>query len=257
MLSQGVPMLLAGDEIGHSQGGNNNAYAQDNETSWIDWAKRRRRACALSSRGLPALRRSHPVLRQRRFLHARPRAVGRLARCDLAPRRWRRCRGPRIGTIPAFRCLCVEIAHGGRRRRSGPRGGLCRLQRRGRRRRCICRDTAPGWQLMLDTTRPDVPCRRPPGRRCRAPAQSVLVFRSAATAQGRTRHDRSRPPSRPRPIAGQKPGTSGLRKKTPVFMGRHYLENFVQAIFDVVGGPRARPSCWAATGAISTTARRR
>jgi isoamylase len=47
MLSQGVPMLLAGDEIGHSQGGNNNAYAQDNETSWIDWMRRRCRSDGL------------------------------------------------------------------------------------------------------------------------------------------------------------------------------------------------------------------
>ncbi|WP_410216350.1 glycogen debranching protein GlgX [Paracoccus sp. (in: a-proteobacteria)] len=41
MLSQGVPMILAGDEIGHSQGGNNNAYCQDNKISWLDWSKGR------------------------------------------------------------------------------------------------------------------------------------------------------------------------------------------------------------------------
>ena len=43
LLSQGVPMLLGGDELGRSQGGNNNAYCQDNEVSWFDWDRRRRR----------------------------------------------------------------------------------------------------------------------------------------------------------------------------------------------------------------------
>ena len=40
-LSQGVPMLLHGDELGRTQGGNNNVYCQDNEIAWIDWDRRR------------------------------------------------------------------------------------------------------------------------------------------------------------------------------------------------------------------------
>ena len=42
-LSAGTPMLLAGDEFGRTQGGNNNAYCQDNEISWLDWSRRLRR----------------------------------------------------------------------------------------------------------------------------------------------------------------------------------------------------------------------
>lgn len=56
MLSQGVPMLLAGDEFGQSQQGNNNAYCQDNETAWLDWAKADGRLIAAVA-SLTALRR--------------------------------------------------------------------------------------------------------------------------------------------------------------------------------------------------------
>ena len=74
-LSQGVPMLLAGDEGGHTQGGNNNAYCQDNETSWIDWRRAREHA-ALGAcvRRLTALRAELPVLRRRHWLHGRRRS---------------------------------------------------------------------------------------------------------------------------------------------------------------------------------------
>ena len=72
---QGTPMLLAGDEFGRTQGGNNNAYCQDNEISWLDWsmaaiASRELRCTAYVAR-LIALRREHPVLRQPHFLHGR------------------------------------------------------------------------------------------------------------------------------------------------------------------------------------------
>ncbi|MDQ3492680.1 MAG: glycogen debranching enzyme, partial [Chloroflexota bacterium] len=71
MLSQGVPMLLGGDEIGRTQGGNNNAYCQDNEIAWYDWASVDAPLLAFSSR-LIALRRAHPVLRRRRWFQDRP-----------------------------------------------------------------------------------------------------------------------------------------------------------------------------------------
>ncbi|RDI75684.1 glycogen debranching enzyme GlgX [Gaiella occulta] len=68
-LSQGVPMLCGGDEIARTQRGNNNAYCQDNEISWLDWEldERARRLHAFAKR-LVALRRAHPVFRRPDFL---------------------------------------------------------------------------------------------------------------------------------------------------------------------------------------------
>ncbi|MCP5149991.1 MAG: glycogen debranching protein GlgX [Ectothiorhodospiraceae bacterium] len=68
LLAHGTPMLLAGDEMGRSQHGNNNAYCQDNETSWLDWSRREHPLLDLV-RALTALRRAHPVLRRPRYAH--------------------------------------------------------------------------------------------------------------------------------------------------------------------------------------------
>src|SRR5262245_57295131 len=70
LLSQGVPMILGGDEIGRSQRGNNNAYCQDNEVSWYDWAKADYKLLRFTSR-LIQLRHHHPVFCRRRWFQGR------------------------------------------------------------------------------------------------------------------------------------------------------------------------------------------
>jgi isoamylase len=72
LLSQGVPMLVAGDEIGRTQRGNNNAYCQDSELSWVDWNLDEERRLMLEFvRRMVAIRRSHPVFRRHRFFRGR------------------------------------------------------------------------------------------------------------------------------------------------------------------------------------------
>lgn len=172
MLSQGTPMLLAGDEIGNSQQGNNNAYAQDNEIGWIDWARGDPKLMGFAAR-LIALRKGHRVLRQRRFLHGRERAVD-----DLPDVIWRRPDGatprPEEWHDPAFRCLCVEL----RRAAEGDltdREAIFAVFNAGHAQNLTLPDTAPAWRLLLDTTRPEAP---PELARqgLEVPANSVLVF---------------------------------------------------------------------------------
>ncbi|MFC0067399.1 glycogen debranching protein GlgX, partial [Umezawaea endophytica] len=73
LLSQGVPMLLHGDEFGRTQQGNNNAYCQDNDISWVDWTLAERNKDLVEfTAALTAFRKEHPVLRRRRFFAGKP-----------------------------------------------------------------------------------------------------------------------------------------------------------------------------------------
>ncbi len=107
LLSQGTPMILAGDELGNTQGGNNNAYAQDNETAWIDWSAVDEELLAFTT-ALIAFRKAHPVLRQKVFLHSRERMIDGVE--DLF---WWREDGTRMQALdwhdPARKCLAVEM----------------------------------------------------------------------------------------------------------------------------------------------------
>ncbi|MDT7549566.1 MAG: isoamylase, partial [Actinomycetota bacterium] len=71
LLSTGVPMLTMGDELGRTQRGNNNAYCQDNEISWMPWDAESHPLCQLVEQ-LVALRRRHPVFRQKAFFRGQP-----------------------------------------------------------------------------------------------------------------------------------------------------------------------------------------
>jgi isoamylase len=86
LLSQGVPMLLAGDEMGRTQQGNNNAYCQDNEISWVNWAVHDEGDQALVEyvRTLIRLRADHAVFRRRRFFRGQASRGGRQRLGDIA-----------------------------------------------------------------------------------------------------------------------------------------------------------------------------
>lgn len=74
MLSQGTPMMLAGDELSNSQGGNNNTYCQDNEIGWVNWPEEDDPFFTFCQQAI-AFRKMHPLLRQTRFLHSRQRLI--------------------------------------------------------------------------------------------------------------------------------------------------------------------------------------
>ncbi len=110
LLSQGVPMLCGGDELGRTQEGNNNAYCQDNELSWYDWSlDRADQALLRFTRQLIRLRRRHPVLRRRQFFYGR-----RIHGSEVKDLAWFRPDGKEMTeedwTNPHTRCFGLRLA---------------------------------------------------------------------------------------------------------------------------------------------------
>ena len=110
LLSQGVPMLCGGDEMGRTQHGNNNAYCQDSEISWVDWTLNKPQQALLTfTRSLIALRQKHPVFRRRRFFQGR-----RIRGAEVKDLYWLRPDGKEMTdedwALGYVRCLGVRLA---------------------------------------------------------------------------------------------------------------------------------------------------
>jgi isoamylase len=121
-ISQGVPMLTHGDEFGRTQGGNNNAYCQDNPTSWVDWDHDPAQRELLDfTRRLIALRKAHPVLRRRRFLRGDTGTAGRVDSVwfrpdghEMSEENWHRADAHAVGLFLNGDAISEPGAQGGR-----------------------------------------------------------------------------------------------------------------------------------------------
>ncbi len=167
LLAQGTPMLAAGDELGHSQRGNNNAYCQDNPFAWIDWQAADASLAAFVAR-LAALRCELPALRQAHWLSDHRRADGRqevewrdAAGAEMTVAHWhdagQHCLSVTLAPVDADAVLLIFNAETGARE-------------------CVL--PAGRWRRLLDTSDPLAPERALEGDTIEAPAQSVLVLRA-------------------------------------------------------------------------------
>ena len=178
-LAQGTPMLRAGDEIAGSQRGNNNAWCQDNEVSWIDWANADAELLGFTRR-LTALRRAHPCLRQSRFLHGRVRSEDGMPDVE-----WLGLEGGPIDWgdpgLEGFCLLLRESAEAPAYATNGDRMVLA-FNRSPAARSTRLPAPAEGrvWRRVLDTARPDAPpvtCR---DLLQRVSPESVVAFEDGA-----------------------------------------------------------------------------
>jgi glycogen operon protein len=187
LLSQGVPMITAGDEMGRTQGGNNNAYCQDNAVSWVDWTLADWQRDLLGTvRRLVALRAAHPALRRPgpyTGAAAWGQGVGS-ARPDI---RWLRPDGRAMTEAdwhdPALRTLVARLEHAGDVVVVGVHAGAEPTWV------CLPVDD-PAYDLVLDTRSPaacdTTPYRIDAGRRLDLAPRTVVLLTAASSAPTRS-----------------------------------------------------------------------
>ncbi len=174
-LAQGTPMLRAGDEIGDSQQGNNNAYCQDHALSWVEWAKADNALLGFT-RKLSAFRRRHPCLRQSWFLHGQKRQE------DNAPDvTWLGLEGGQVNwRDPGLAGFCVVLRQSAEAPAYASNGDAVVLALNGGPRPVTLQlPAAPAgkrWVRALDTAQPEAPkvlCRDAAQD---LPAQALVAF---------------------------------------------------------------------------------
>lgn len=180
LMARGTPMLSMGAELGQTQHGNNNAYAQDNETSWLDWARADSSLIAWTAR-LSEIRRNHPVFREDRFLTGKP-AEG----CLVPDVLWLRPDGQAMsdadwGTGPGDAFVVVLSAACGDR--------LCLVFNRGEAPATVALPEpceAMAWRLLADSAAPDDRDRVIDSPTMIAAARSAMVFDEAVAGRSRS-----------------------------------------------------------------------
>jgi isoamylase len=187
LLSQGVPMIAHGDELGRTQDGNNNVYCQDNELAWVDWKRARENEVLLEfTARLAALRAAHPIFRRQRFFQGRP-----LRGSDIADIAWLRPDGthmsdedwdgghPTVGIYLNGRGIPDRDELG---RAIVDDSFLLMINTHHRQHTFVVPDETYGqaWEVAVDTADPLLAHsrRRPmtPGSRLRIPSRSMLVL---------------------------------------------------------------------------------
>ena len=202
LCSQGMPMLLAGDELGRTQGGNNNAYCQDNEISWLDWdLSPDGRELLEFVRAVTRLRRAHHVFRRRTFLRGRPAGAAPSGPADVV---WFAPSGQEMTGPdwhpPGGDCLAVFLDGGAAARAAGPGDAagpgagpgaddsfLLLFNPCGEPVTFSLPDArfGAGWEVVLDTAlAPAAAAALSPAAKTEVTSHSVLVLRAAARPVG-------------------------------------------------------------------------